>query len=293
MNKEIHIQKTVEIAKKKKKKSTHSIASVLVWASALLVVAVGIGIVIYIMIQGVPYLNSSLFEWNYSSENVSMLPALINTIFMLILSLLIALPIGIAGSIYLVEYAKKSNPFIRIVNLMIDTLSGIPSIVYGLFGSLFFVKFFGMGLSLLSGALTLSIMILPIIMNTTQEALREVPMSMREGSYGLGAGKLHTILHVVLPSSLGGIISGAILAAGRIFGESAALIFTAGTLAAVSGNIMDPARTMAVHLYALSQEGLYIHETYASSAVLIIVVLIMNGLAGLIKKCSERNTIHG
>ncbi len=276
-----------------KKRKRISFGQVVVWTSALLTVGIALAIVGIIFWKGIPYLTPSLFAWTYTSDNVSLMPALVNTLLMLVVSLAIALPVGVAGSVYLVEYAAPGNRFVRLVNLMVDTLAGIPSIVYGLFGALFFVQFFGMGLSLLAGALTLSIMVLPTIMKTTQEALREVPALYREGSYGLGAGKLRTITKIVLPAALPGILSGAILAAGRVFGESAALIFTAGTLAQVAGSVTDSARTMAVHLYALSQEGLFLNETYASAAVLIVVVLLMNGLAAWLAKKAERRREHG
>lgn len=265
----------------------------MVRASAVLAIGTVLVIVGYILLKGIPYLRPSMFSWEYTSSNVSMLPAIVNTIYMLMLSLAIALPAGIAGSIYLVEYANSKSRIVHLVGLMVDTLAGIPSIVYGLFGSLFFVRFFGMGLSLLSGSLTLAIMILPTIMKTTQEALSQVPMSYREGSYGLGAGKLRTITKIVLPAAFPGILSGAILASGRIFGESAALIFTAGTLAQAAGSLNDSARTMAVHLYALSQEGLYINETYASAAVLIAMVLLMNGLAAWLARKTQKRSNHG
>ena len=150
-------------------------------------------VIIYILLKGVPHLTANLFAWEYNSENVSLLPALVNTVYMAIISLAIAVPIGIGSAIYLVEYAGRGNKFVEVISITAETLSGIPSIVYGLFGSLFFVKFMGFGLSMLSGALTLSIMILPLIMRSSEEALLAVPMSYREGSFGLGAGKLRTV----------------------------------------------------------------------------------------------------
>ena len=170
----------------------------------------------------------------------------------------------------------------EIVRVTSETLSGIPSIVYGLFGSIFFVKFCGMGKSLLAGALTLSIMILPLIMRTAEEAIIAVPDSYREGSFGLGAGKLRTIWKVVLPSAVTGILSGVILGIGRIVGESAALIFTAGTVAEIAGSPFASARTLSVHMYVISGEGLYIDQTYATATVLLVVVIVINALSGLI-----------
>lgn len=241
-------------------------------------------VIIYILVKGIPHLNLDLFAWEYNSENVSLLPALINTIFMAVISLVVAVPIGIGSAIYLVEYAGKGNKLVEVVRITAETLSGIPSIVYGLFGSLFFVKFMGLGLSLLSGALTLSVMILPLIMRSSEEALLSVPMSYREGSFGLGAGKLRTVFKIVLPSAIPGILSGVILGIGRIVGESAALIFTAGTVAEVATSIFDSTRTLSVHMYTISGEGLYINQTYATAVVLLLLVIVINAISELIGK---------
>lgn len=241
-------------------------------------------VIVYILIKGIPHLTPQLFARKYTSENVSLLPALINTIFMTLLSLLFAVPVGIGAAVYLTEYAKRGNKLVVLAGMTAETLSGIPSIVYGLFGALFFVKYVGLGLSLLSGALTLSIMILPLIMRTTEEALRAVPDSYREGSFGLGAGKLRTVFKIVLPSAVPGILSGVILGIGRIVGESAALIFTAGTVAEPASSLLDSARTLSVHMYAISGEGLYIDQTYATAVVLLVVVIIINAISGSIAK---------
>lgn len=252
--------------------------------AAVLTMSAIIFLILYILIKGIPHLTPSLFAWEYTSENVSLLPALINTLFMTVLSLIIAVPIGIFSAIYLTEYAKRGNNLVGIVRITTETLSGIPSIVYGLFGSLFFVKACGFDLSLLSGALTLSIMILPLIMRTTEEALIAVPDSYREGSFGLGAGKLRTVFRIVLPSAVPGILSGVILGIGRIVGESAALVFTAGTVAEVAKGLFSSSRTLAVHMYAISGEGLYIDQTYATAVVLLLLVIVINALSGLIAK---------
>ena len=252
--------------------------------AAVLTMSAIIFLILYILIKGTPHLTPSLFAWEYTSENVSLLPALINTLFMTVLSLIIAVPIGIFSAIYLTEYAKRGNKLVGIVRITTETLSGIPSIVYGLFGSLFFVKACGFDLSLLSGALTLSIMILPLIMRTTEEALIAVPDSYREGSFGLGAGKLRTVFRIVLPSAVPGILSGVILGIGRIVGESAALVFTAGTVAEVAKGLFSSSRTLAVHMYAISGEGLYIDQTYATAVVLLLLVIVINALSGLIAK---------
>ena len=252
--------------------------------AALVTMAALLFLIAYILIKGIPHLTPSLFAWKYNSESVSLMPALINTVYMTLLSLLIAVPVGIGAAIYLVEYAKRGNRLVGAVRVTAETLSGIPSIVYGLFGALFFVKTLGLGLSLISGALTLSIMILPLIMRTAEEALLAVDDSFREGSFGLGAGRLRTVFRVVLPSAVPGILSGIILAIGRIVGESAALIFTAGTVAEAAGSVLDSARTLSVHMYTISGEGLYIDQTYATAVVLLILVAIINALSELVAK---------
>ena len=252
-------------------------------AAALTMMAL-LFVIVYILIKGIPHLTPALFAWKYTSENVSLMPALINTLFMTALSLLIAVPMGIGAAVYLTEYAKRGNKLVILMGMTAETLSGIPSIIYGLFGALFFVRYMGFGLSLLSGALTLSIMILPLIMRTTEEALRSVPDSYREGSFGLGAGKLRTVFRIVLPSAVPGILSGVILGIGRIVGESAALIFTAGTVAEPVSGVFDSARTLSVHMYAISGEGLYIDQTYATAVVLLVVVILINALSGGIAK---------
>ena len=236
-------------------------------------------VIVYILVKGIPHLTPELFSWEYNSDNVSLMPALINTLLIAALSLLFAVPVGIGAAVYLTEYAKRGNKLVGIVRITAETLSGIPSIVYGLFGSLFFVKYLGFGLSLLSGALTLAIMILPLIMRTTEEALLTVPDSYREGSFGLGAGRLRTVFKIVLPSAVPGILSGIILGIGRIVGESAALIFTAGTVAEVANSVFDSARTLSVHMYAISGEGLHIDQTYATAVVLLAVTIIINALS--------------
>lgn len=262
---------------------------VLVCLAALITAAALLFVVGYILVKGIPHLTPSLFAWKYTTENVSLMPALINTLFMTVLGLLFAVPVGIGAAIYLVEYAGRGNKLVGLVRITAETLSGIPSIVYGLFGSLFFVKALHMGLSLLSGALTLAIMILPLIMRTTEEALLAVPDSYREGSFGLGAGRLRTVARVVLPSAVPGILSGVILGIGRIVGESAALIFTAGTVAEVANSLFDSTRTLAVHMYSISGEGLYIDETYATAVVLLVVVIAINALSSLVAKKLSKN----
>ena len=253
-----------------------------IWFSAAVTMAALLFIILYILIKGIPHLTPELFAWTYTSDNVSLTPALINTLSMTALSLLFAVPAGIGAAVYLSEYARRGNRLVSVVRITAETLSGIPSIVYGLFGSLFFVRALGLGKSLVSGALTLSIMILPLIMRTTEEALLSVPDSYREGSFGLGAGRLRTVFRIVLPSAVPGIVAGVILGIGRIVGESAALIFTAGTVAEVATSLGDSARTLSVHMYALSCEGLHIDQTYATAVVLLVLVIAINALSDLI-----------
>lgn len=258
----------------------------LVYLSAFLTVTVLLFLVGYILITGVPNLKPSLFAWNYNSENVSMVPAIVNTVEMVAVSLLVAVPLGVGAAIYLVEYAKKGNKLVGIVRLTAETLTGIPSIIYGLFGMLFFMTALKWGYSILSGAMTLAIMVLPTIMRTTEEALLCVPDSYREGSFGLGAGKLRTVFQIVLPAAVPGILSGVILAIGRIVGETAALIYTAGTVPGLAG-IKDSGRTLAIHMYVLSNEGLHKNEANATAVVLLIIVLGINALSGLVAKRIE------
>ena len=258
----------------------------LVMLATFITFALLLFLIFYILINGIPYIKPSLFSLHYTSDNASVIPALINTVVMTLLSLLIAVPFGIFSAIFLVEYAGKGNKFIEVIRLTTETLSGIPSIVYGLFGMLFFSSALHWGYSMLSGAFTMAIMILPLIMRTSEEALMAVPDSYREGSFGLGAGKLRTIFVIVLPAAVPGILSGVILAIGRIVGESAALIFTAGSVAAVpwgSGKFfLSSTRTLAVHMYCLLSEGLYTNQAYATAVILLIIILIINGLSGIL-----------
>ena len=268
--------------------------SLLVWIitilAALLTVASFVYLVLYILIKGVPYLRPELFSWTYDSNNVSMLPSIINTFLLTALSLVISVPLGIFAAIYMVEYAKKGNRMVKFIRVTAETLSGIPSIVYGLFGMIFFVGVLKMQLSLLSGSLTVAIMVLPTIMRTTEEALLSMPQSYREGSFGLGAGKLRTVFRIVLPSAVPGILSGVILATGRIVGETAALIYTAGTMAKVPNNLFASARTLSVHMYLLSNEGLHTNEAFATAVVLLVFVMLINMLANFVaRRLSAKN----
>ena len=258
--------------------------SIVTYGAAAIAVSVLAFLVGYVVINGVPNLRLSLFSLEYTSDNVSVIPALITTLQMTVLSLLIAVPLGVFTAIYLAEYASRKNKLVGIIRITTETLSGIPSIVYGLFGMLFFVTALGWGFSLIAGAFTLSIMILPLIMRTTEEALKSVPDSFREGSFGLGAGRLRTVFKIVLPSAFPGILSGVILGIGRIVGETAALIYTAGTVAQTPSALTDSARTLAVHMYALSSEGLHTDAAFATALILLAMVVGINAMASYTAK---------
>lgn len=272
-----------------KSKLQSVILRTLVYTAAFITFGVLICLIAYILIKGIPNLSLDLFSFEYNSENVSLFPALINTVVMTALSLVIAVPLGVFSAIYLVEYAKRGNNIVGLIRLTAETLSGIPSIVYGLFGFLLFVTAFSWGYSLLAGAFTLVIMILPVIMRTTEEALKAVPDTFREGSFGLGAGKLRTVFKIVLPSAVPGILAGVVLSVGRIVGETAALIYTAGTVAQIPSGLFGSGRTLAVHMYALWSEGLNTNQSYATAVVLLIIVVILNAASSaLAKKISSK-----
>lgn len=257
---------------------------ILVILSAVITVGVLFSLIIYILVNGITHIKPEMFAWEFNTSNMSMMPAIISTIYMTVMSLVMAVPIGVFSAIYLVEYAKRGSRLVKVIRTTTETLQGIPSIVYGLFGYILFVITLGWSYSLIAGAVTLAIMILPLIIRTTEEALISVPDSYREGSFGLGAGKLYTVFRLILPSAVPGILAGVILAIGRIVGESAALIFTAGTVAQVPGSIFDSARTLSVHMYALLSEGLYTDEAYATAVILLLLVIIINWLSGMIAK---------
>lgn len=264
---------------KPKRNFQSSVLHGIVMGSAIITFTVLIFIIGYILVKGVPSLSLDLFSFTYTTDNVSLLPALINTVIITALSLLIAVPIGVFSSIYLVEYAKRGNKVVDVIRITAETLSGIPSIVYGLFGMLFFVTTLKLGYSILSGSLTLAIMILPLIMRTTEESLKSVPDSYREGSFALGTGRLRTVFRIVLPAAVPGILAGVILGVGRIVGETAALIYTAGTVAEIPSSVLSSGRTLAIHMYALSSEGLHTDKAYATAVVLLFIVVIINWLS--------------
>ncbi len=270
----------------------------LVWLAAFLTAGVILLMVGYILVTGIPNLTLDLFAWKFTTDNQSMMPALVNTVVMTLLTLVLAVPVGVCAAIYMVEYAKRGNKLVKVVRLTAETLSGIPSIVYGLFGMMFFNIFLNWGYSMLAGVVTLAIMILPLILRTTEEALLSVPDSYREGSFGLGAGKLRTVFKVILPPAMPGILAGIILSIGRIVGESAALIFTSGSgkdnlMFGKSGNffadlfapLFQSTRTLSVHMYNLMSEGLHMKEAQATAVVLLLLVIAINaGSAHLAKK---------
>ena len=244
-------------------------------ATVITVLAVCL-IIGYILIMGVPQIKPEMFELEYNSDNVSFMPALFNTLIVIVMAVSCSYIFGIGAAIFLNEYTNKTNFFVRIVALATETLSGIPSIVYGLFGLLFFVYYLQWGLSLLAGVCTMAIMTFPIIMRASQEALAAVPDLYREGSFGLGAGRFRTVFKIVLPAAIPGILGGIILAIGRTVGESAALIYTAGSIAAVPETVFSSTRTLAVHMYLLASEGLHIDATYATAVLLLLFVLLIN-----------------
>ncbi|MEF9924968.1 MAG: phosphate ABC transporter permease PstA [Eggerthellaceae bacterium] len=270
-----------------------------VYAGAAATTLILLFLVGYILVKGLPYITPSLFAWEYTSDNVSLMPALINTLLMTALSLAMAVPLGVGAAIFLVEYATRGNKFVQLVRTTAETLAGIPSIIYGLFGMLFFVTALGWGLSLMSGAATLAIMVLPVVIRTSEEALAAVPDPYREGSFGLGAGRLRTVFRVVLPSAIPGIFGGIILSMGRVVGEVAALIFTAGTIAAIpdflgqgAPAVFDSARTLAVHMYVLASEGLHINETYATAVVLLALIVLLNAASGVVVRKMSKGSKH-
>lgn len=258
-------------------------------ATVITVLAVCL-IIGYILIMGVPQIKPEMFELEYNSDNVSFMPALFNTLIVIVMAVSCSSIFGIGAAIFLNEYTNKTNFFVRIVALATETLSGIPSIVYGLFGLLFFVYYLQWGLSLLAGVCTMAIMTFPIIMRASQEALAAVPDLYREGSFGLGAGRFRTVFKIVLPAAIPGILGGIILAIGRTVGESAALIYTAGSIAAVPETVFSSTRTLAVHMYLLASEGLHIDATYATAVLLLLFVLLINfATSAVANKISKGN----
>lgn len=274
----------------KNKKS--AVLTGLTWGAAMLGLLVMVFLVVFIVVKGVSSISPDLFDLEYNSENHSLTPAIVNTLTMIGISLAISGPVGVFAAIYLSEYIAREGKAAEIIRVTAETLSGIPSIVYGLFGMLFFATTLEWGYSMLSGACTMAIMILPLIMRTAEEALHSVPETFREASFGLGAGRLRTVFRVVLPAAAPGIISGIILAIGKVAGETAALIFTAGTVADYAG-LMDSGRSLAVHMYVLSSEGMFIDKAYATAVILLVLVLVLNGIAGLAERGMRKDKLYG
>lgn len=255
------------------------LAKGMIYSGAIITFGILGFIVLFVLVKGIPYISLDLFSWNYTSENVSLMPSLITTLYVIGGSLLIAGPIGIFTSIYLVEYADRSKLIVKLIAMATDTLAAVPSIVYGLFGFLFFVSYLELQFSLVAGIATTTIMVLPLIIRSTEEALLSTDQSLRAASFALGAGKLRTIFRVVLPVAMPGILSGVILAVGRIIGESAALIYTLGSSSNLPNSLLASGRTLAVHMYVLSSEGFHVNEAYATAVVLLVLVLLLNALS--------------
>jgi len=261
-----------------------------VWASGAITVAVLLFLVVFILLRGVPYIKPSLFSLVYTTENQSLFPALVTTLIMIGITLLIAVPLGIFTAIYLVEYAPRGSRLVRLIRMTTETLAGIPSIVFGLFGYIFFANWLGWGKSILAGCFTLAIMILPLLMRTTEESLKSIPDAYREGSFSLGAGRLRTVWRVTLPSAMPGIFAGVILAVGRIVGETAALIFTIGSVIKIPESLFSQGRTLALHVYQLASQGHYRNEAYATAVILLAVVLGINALSSMIERRFKQKT---
>lgn len=263
-----------------KRKTKSLILRSLVWLCGILTVGILAYILLFILVRGIPKINMEFLFGEYNSESLSAFSSIVTTVEMIVISLVIAVPVGVFCAIYLHEYSKRGNKAVKVIRLAVDTLAGIPSIVYGLFGMIFFVNILGLRASVLSGVLTISIMILPVIISSSEEAIKSVPDMYREGSLGLGATRLRTVFSIVLPTAMPGILSGVILAIGRIVGETAALIFTSGTnvLENPTLDVMASQRTLAIHMYMLASEGLPHSKdmAFATGAILIIIVFLVN-----------------
>ena len=277
----------------RRKKDTASVISlalrVEVWAAAVITAGVLMGIIACILYNGIPgIVSEELFSVGDSADKASLMPAMVNTAIMTGMSLGMALPMGVCAAVYLAEYSGKERIGVKIIRLTAETLAGIPSIDYGLFGYMLFVITLRWGYSLLSGAATLAVMRLPLIMRTTEDALLSVPQAYREGSMGLGAGKSRTIFRIIIPAALPGITAGVILAAGRIAGESAALIFTAGTGSRIAKGVFSSTRTLSVHMYALLTEGIYEEQAYGTALVLLVLTGGLNAISAAAAKRFSR-----
>ncbi|HIF9274829.1 TPA: phosphate ABC transporter permease PstA [Photobacterium damselae] len=276
-------------ANQKNQRIKDIIAQGVIWLSASITVGFLLWVVWYILSNGLFHVNWSFITSDYTTlgEESGIWPMIVSTIYMVIASIAVAAPLGIMTAIYLTEYAKVGSRLVKVIRFCTESLAGIPSIIYGLFGMTFFVVVLGFGYSILAGALTLSILILPVIIRTTEEALMAVPQTYREGSYGLGASKIYTIWRLILPSAMPGIVTSIILSVGRVIGESAPVFLTAGMVARIPESAFDSGRTLTVHLYKLTQELYTVHEwnqAYATATILIVVVLIINLITKLIAR---------
>ena len=265
---------------------------ILMGAAAAITAALVLFLIAYVLIKGLPNVSWTLLSTapSYLADRIGILPDILNTLYIVIATLLIVLPLGVGAAIYLTEYATNRR-LIGAIEYAAETLSGIPSIIYGLVGMLFFCQFLNMQTSLLAGALTLVIMNLPTIMRTTQESLKTVPQSYREGAFGLGAGKWRVIRTVVLPGCVDGVITGCILSVGRILGESAALLFTAGFAHALNGffeGLSSAGATLTVALYVYAKEQGQFDVAFAIAAILMILTLLINGAATLVERSFRR-----
>lgn len=265
---------------------------ILMGAAAVITAALVLFLIAYVLVKGLPNVSWTLLSTapSYLSDRIGILPDLLNTLYIVIATLLIVLPLGVGAAIYLTEYATNRR-VIGVIEYAAETLSGIPSIIYGLVGMLFFCQFLNMKTSLLAGALTLVIMNLPTIMRTTQESLKTVPQSYREGAFGLGAGKWRVIRTVVLPGCVDGVITGCILSIGRILGESAALLFTAGFAHALNGfldGLSSAGATLTVALYVYAKEQGQFDVAFAIAAILMLLTLLINGAAMLVERYFRR-----
>ena len=261
-------------------------------AATALSAALVIFLIVYVLGKGLPELSWELLSTtpSYLSDRIGILPDILNTLYILLASLLIVLPLGVGAAIYLTEYARNKR-LVAMIEYAAETLSGIPSIIYGLVGMLFFCRFLGMKTSLLAGALTLVIMNLPTVLRTTQESLKTVPQSYREGAFGLGAGRWRVIRTVVLPGCVDGVVTGCILSAGRILGESAALLFTAGfahTLNGLLEGLVSPGATLTVALYVYAKEQGEFGVAFAIAAILMLLTMLIDLAAALAKKFFEK-----
>ena len=264
----------------------------LMYLSVGITVAVVLTLIVYVLVKGIPEITWELLstEPSYITEKIGILPDIVNTVYIILTTLVIVLPLGVGAAVYLTEYAKNRK-IVSIIEFAAETLSGIPSIIYGLVGMLFFCQFLGFGTSLIAGSLTLVIMNLPTVMRTTQESLKTVPKGYKEGAFGLGAGKWRVIRTVVLPQCVDGIVTGCILSVGRILGESAALLFTAGFAHALNGiieGIGSSGATLTVALYVYAKEQGEFEIAFAIAAILMILTLIINLSASIVGKFFKR-----